>query len=304
LLPVLGRYLASVRSHLHLDATTEREALEELETHIDDRVRELKESGLSEEDAAHTTLRRLGSAKMVARQIYEAHVDSTWKQALLAAIPHMLFGLIFALNWWQAGIPLVAMLALIALVTIYGWWRGRSVWFFSWLGYSLIPVVTVGLLLLYLPHGFSWVAIVVYVPIALWFLYFITVDTIKRDWLYSSLMLFPIPVIVGWLIVVGFGNHFPSLSAEGLRDFGFGIGMSFVALAATVVLFIRMRSRAVRMAVLAISGCLILVLVFVEAQGRMPWYIFGVLVAFLIGTFLTPALLERRFRKQARKPTL
>lgn len=303
MLPVLGRYLASVRSNLHLNATAEHEALEELETHIDDRVRELKESGLSEEEAAHTTLRLLGSAKMVARQIYEAHSECTWRQALLAAMPHMLFGLIFALNWWQAGVPLIAMLALIALVTIYGWWRGRSVWFFSWLGYSLIPVVTVGLLLLYLPQGFSWVAIVVYVPIALWFLYFITVDTIKRDWLYTSLMLFPIPIIIGWLIVVGFGNPFPSLSADGLRDFGFGIGMSFIALAVTVILFIRMRNRVVRVAVLAISGCLILILVFMEAQGRLPWYMFGGLLAFLIGTFLTPALLERRLRRRRSKPT-
>jgi hypothetical protein len=301
-LPVLGRYLASVRSHLHLDAKVEHEALEELETHIDDRVRELKDSGLSEEEAAHTTLRLLGPAKAVARQIYEAHLDCTWKQALLAALPHVLFGLIFALNWWQAGVPLVAMLAAIALVTVYGWWRGRSVWFFSWLGYSLIPVVTVGLLLLYLPAGFSWVAIVVYVPLATWFLYFITVDTIKRDWLYTSMMLFPIPIILGWLIVVGFGNHFPSLSAEGLRDFGLGIGISFIALAVTVVLFVRLRRRPVRVALLAISGGLILILVFVQAQGRLPWAIFGVLVALLIGIFLTPALLERRIRKRRNNP--
>ena len=98
---VLDRYLDSIRYNLRLDPSSEREVTSELETCIDDRLQELRQSGLSEEEAANACVKLLGSAKLVARQIYEAHRQGTWKQALLASTPHLLFGLLFALNWWH-----------------------------------------------------------------------------------------------------------------------------------------------------------------------------------------------------------
>ena len=97
----LSHYLDSIKYNLRLDPSSEREVTSELETHIEDRLQELRQSGLSEEEAANTCVKLLGSAKLVARQIYEAHSRGTWRQALLASMPHLLFGLLFALNWWQ-----------------------------------------------------------------------------------------------------------------------------------------------------------------------------------------------------------
>ena len=94
----LNHYLDSVRDNLRLDLSAEREVVNELETHIDDRLQELRQAGLSEEEAANTCVKLLGSAKLVARQIYEAHSQGTWKQALLASMPHLFIGLLFALN--------------------------------------------------------------------------------------------------------------------------------------------------------------------------------------------------------------
>ena len=74
----LSHYLNSVRDNLRLDPLSEREVINELETHIEDELQELKEAGLSEEEAASTCVRLLGSAKLVARQIYEAHSQGTW----------------------------------------------------------------------------------------------------------------------------------------------------------------------------------------------------------------------------------
>ena len=300
---VLSHYLDSIRDNLRLDPSSEKEAISELETHIEDELQELKQAGLSEEEAANTCVKLLGSAKLVARQIYEAHSQGTWRQALLASMPHLLFGLLFALNWWQGIGWLLVMLVLVLSMAVYGWYRGKPAWLFPWLGYSLLPVVVAGLLLLYLPKGWSWGAILLYIPLALWLLYSITVKTIKRDWLYSSLMLLPLPILIGWFLAVQWEGRFPEFSVERLHDSASLIGLSFLALAATVVLFVRLRQRWLKVAVLFISGLLILIMTACYAEGRLGLSTFLVLILVLSGLFLTPALLEHKIRHGGQRPT-
>ncbi len=292
----LSHYLNIVRDNLRLDPQSEREVINELETHIDDELQELKEAGLSEEEAANTCVRLLGSVKLVAHQIYEAHSQGTWRQALLASMPHLLFGLIFALNWWRGVSWLLLMLVLILSAAVYGWWRGKPTWLFPWLGYSLLPVVVAGLSLLYLPRGWSWLAILLYIPLAAWLVYAITVQTIKRDWLYSSLMLLPVPIIIGWFIAVHLEGRFPEFSVERLYDYAPRIGLSFLVLAAAVAAFIRLRKRWLRVAILIISGLLTLTLVAGYAWSQLGLHTFLVLILLMLSIFLIPALLERRIR--------
>ncbi len=292
----LNHYLDSVRDNLRLDLSSEREVTSELETHIDDRLHELRQAGLSEEEAASTCVKLLGSAKLVARQIYEAHSQGTWRQALLASMPHLLFGLLFALNWWQGIGWLLVMLVLVLGIAIYGWWHGKPAWLFPWLGYSLLPVVVAGVTLLYLPKGWSWVTIFLYIPLALWFLYRVAVKIIKRDWLYSSLTLFPVPIILGWFLAVQLEGRFPEFSAERLRDLAPWIGLSFLALAITAATFIRLRQRWLKVAVLFISGLLTLIMTACYAGGRLSLPTFLLLILVLLSLFLTPALLERKIR--------
>jgi len=298
----LSHYLDSIRDNLRLDPSSEREVTSELETHIEDRLQELRQSGLSEEEAANTCVKLLGSAKLVARQIYEAHSQGTWKQALLASMPHLLFGLLFALNWWQGISWLLVMLVLVLTMAVYGWWHGKPAWLFPWLGYSLLPVVVAGLLLLYLPKGWSWVAILLYIPLALWLLYRVTVQTIKRDWLYSSLMLFPVPIILGWFLAVQLEGRFPEFSVERLHDLAPWIGLNLLVLAVTAATFIRLRRRWLKVAVLFISGLLTLIMAACYAQGRLDLPTFLVLILVLLSLFLTPALLERKIRYYKRRP--
>ena len=293
----LSYYLDSIRDNLRLDPSIEREVISELETHIEDRLQELKDTGLSDEEAASTCVTLLGSAKLVARQIYEAHSQGSWRQTLLASAPHLLFGLLFALNWWQGIGWLLVMLALVLCAAIYGWWHGKPTWLFPWLGYSLLPVVGAGLLLLYLPAGWSWLAIIIYIPLALWFLYSVIIQTLRRDWLYSSLMLFPIPVIVGWFLAAELGGKFPELSIQRLYDLAPWIGLSFLALAAAVAVFVRLRQRWLKVAILVVSGLSTLAMVAYYAEGRLSWPVFLVLILVMFGLFLTPALVERRIRR-------
>ncbi len=166
-----------------------------------------------------------------------------------------------------------------------------------------MPVAVAGLLLVYLPRGWSWLTILLYIPLATWFLYSITIQTIKKDWLYSTLMLLPAPIIVGWFLAAAQEGGFPELSLERIRNFAPWIGLSFLALGITAATFIRLRQRWLKVAVLLISGLLILIMMAYYAEGRLSLPALSVLILVMLGLFLTPALLERKIRPSTQHPT-
>ena len=51
----LSHYLNIIRDNLRLDPSTEREVISELATHIEDKLQELKDTGLSDEEAVSTS---------------------------------------------------------------------------------------------------------------------------------------------------------------------------------------------------------------------------------------------------------
>jgi len=295
---ILRHYLNDIRNNLRLDRSTEKEVITELETHIEDRLQEMRQAGLSEEEAANKCVKLLGSAKLVARQIYEIHSQGSWRQALLASMPHLIFALLFILNWWH-GISVLPITLILTLgIAIYGWCHNKPSWLFPWLGFSLLPVLVAGLLLLYLPKIWSWLAIALYIPLALWLICSVMVQTIKRDWLYSSLTLLPIPIIVGWCLAVEVDGRFPELSIQRVHYFAPWIGLSFLALATAVITFVRLRQRCLKIAMLVISGLLTLTMVAYYANGRLGLTAFSILIIVMLGIFLSPALAERKIRKR------
>jgi hypothetical protein len=238
----------------------------------------------------------MGSAKTLAGQIYESHSQGSWTQALFTAMPHLLFGLLFALSWWQGIIGLLAMLVAVLSVVVYGWWRGKPSWLFSWLGYSLLPVVFAGLLLLYLPQGLDWIAIIIYIPMALWLVCAFTLKTIKRDWLYSSLMLLPLPIIIGWFLAVEPVDRVPEYWLQRLQDFAPWIGLTFLSLGVAVTTFIRLRKRWLRISVLVISGLITLTMIAYYTEGRLSVPAFLALIIVMLILLLSPALVERTLK--------
>jgi hypothetical protein len=293
---VIEEYLHSVKENLRLEASDEKEIISELATHIEDEVQDLKSKGLRDEEAIKACLRLLGSAKSLARQIYEAHSQGSWRQALMASLPHALFGLIFTLNWWRGiGWVLVTLIVILS-ITVYGWWRRKSTWLFPWLGYSLLPVVAAGLSLIYLPRAWAWMAILVYLPLALWLIIRIFNQTLKKDWLYLSLMLLPMPIIISWFLVTQWQSNFDSPSFERLYVYGPWIGLSFLALALGVVSFIRIRKRWLKITVLFFCGAIVITLIFSYARGSLDFVTLLLLILFLVSIFLIPALLENGVR--------
>jgi len=290
----LDRYLKDIRGYLRLDPASEKEVISELETHAEDRLLEMKEAGLSDEDAAKQCVGLLGSAKLVARQIYEAHSQGTWRQALLASTPHLIFAALFALKWWGTGWLHVALGPVVA-TAIYGWCRGRPSWLFPWLGYALLPVVVAGLLLLYLPTGWAWATILLYVPLVLWLLCYITIKAIKRDWLYIALMLLPVPSFVGWFLAAEQEDRLAGFNLGGLNDFAPWIGLTFLVLAVSAAVFVRLRQRWLKVAALVVSGVLTLAMV-AFASSRVDFPVFLALMILLLVLLSVPAVLERILR--------
>ena len=111
-------------------------------------------------------------------------------------------------------------------------------------------------------------------------------------------MLFPIPVIVGWLLAAELEGKFPELSVQRLYDLAPWIGLSFLAMAAAVAAFVRLRQRWLKVAILVVSGLLTLAMVAYYAEGRLSWPASLVLILVMFGLFLTPALVERRVRRR------
>ena len=292
----LTQYLESIRYNARLGDSDETGVMSELEAHIEDKLQELTNSGFTKEEAIKTCLNQMGSTKSIARQIYEAHSQGSWKQVLLASMPHFLFGLLFVLNWWQYPGWISIVLVLILATTVYGWCHGKPTWVFPWLGYTLLPVAIVGLMLLYLPRGWSFLALPVYFPLALWWLFRIVNITTKKDWLLSSLMLLPIPIVIGWYVAISPSGKFSEESLQRLYYFAPWIGLSFMALALTIAVFIRLRQRWLRVSLLAASGLLTLSPIVYYSTGRLNNLVFLGLVIVLWGVLLVPPILERRLK--------
>ncbi len=291
----LSHYLDSVRDNLKLDPSSEREIIDELVTHVEERYQEMREAGLSDKEATSECIGLLGSAKLVARQIYETHSQGTWRQALLASMPHLFFASLFALKWWWGIGWLPVLLGAIFVIVIYGWCHGKPAWLFPWLGYSLLPVVVAGLFLLYLPKGWAWVTILTYIPLVLWLLCYITIKTINKDWLYSALMLLPVPSIIGWFLAVEQGGGFPGFGLEHLYDFAPWAGLNFLVLAVAVATFIRLRQRWLKVVALGISGLITLSMV-TFASSRLGLFAFISLALLMVSFLLVPAILEHKLR--------
>jgi hypothetical protein len=294
----LTQYLESIRSDARLEDSDEAVIMSELEGHIEDRVQELTNSGMPREEAIKTCLDQMGNTKSIARQIYEAYSQGSWKQVLLASMPHFLFGLLFVLNWWHYPGWVSIVLVLILATTVYGWCHGKPTWVFPWLGYTMLPVLIVGLILLYLPRGWSLLALPLYFPLALWWLIRIINLTIKRDWLLSSLMLLPLPIIIGWILAISPSGKLSEESLQRLYYYAPWIGLSFMGLALTIAVFIRLRQRWLRVSLLTASSLLTLSLIVYYSTGHLINLAFLGLLIMMWGVLLIPLLLERRLKNK------
>lgn len=304
-MPANSNYIDKIKSYLRLDTTVESDVVREIRAHLEDKKHELIESGLSEKEATAAATRLMGSPELIARQLYEVYSQGSWIQAIFAALPHLLVAAFFALHWWQNTLWLLGLLVAVVGAVLYGWFHGKPTWLFPWLGYCLLPVMAVGILLIYLPGGWAWLAASAYVPLALIIIFSVTKKITRKDWVFASLMLLPIPIMLGWILalwLLALEHENGFLSYEQLYEFAPLIALSFAVLALTVATFIRVRQRWLKVGVLLTLEIFVLVIVVLGGKSSINlggWLGLVLLAAILL---LGPALLERKIKQANHKP--
>lgn len=305
-------YLDNIKSNLELGPSSKKEVVRELYTHFEERMEELKESGFSEEEAAKTAAEHLGSAKAVARELNRVHRTGNWFQAIVAALPYLLFALLFALHQWHNIFWLLAILISVICVVVYGWQHNKPAWFFTWLGYALVPLLMVAFILVILlgqalsllpasdlDHSWwVWLAALIYFPFFLWLLIPIAIQTLRRDWLFVSLMALPIPAIAGWFLAVQQKGSLSEYSQH-LYKLEPWIALSFVALAGMVILFVLFIQRSLKAGVLLTAGLVILVAC--STAGNINLLSMAILIPVTLILLLGPALLWHKIEQRENK---
>ena len=290
----ISHYLHRFKASLKIDHTIRDGVAQELYAHLEDKSRELEEKGLSKEEATKIAVQSLGSPELIAEQIYETHAQGSWKEAIFSALPHLLVALLFTSYYWRNVIYASIILALTVAIAIYGWHLGKPIWFFPWLGYYFMPVVVSAVLLLSLPAGWGWIAAVIYIPLVLFVFIHIMRQTARRDWLYASLMLAPMLVTFAWFSSLGRGNELLASDwAARLQTNALWIVISFVALAAATVAFIRLKPRRYKIISLLIPPLVVLFAVITASGGNIcSWS--WLLLLFALSAFAIPLWMQAK----------
>lgn len=305
--PELTGYLEEVRRHLHLDPDTERRVIREMYTHLEEKVSELRSDGVAEKQATRAAIESFGRPRAIARLMYEAHSQGSWQETALAALPHLLLALIFAIGLWSE--PFLAALILISVpcVTLYGWWHGKPSWLYPWVGYSLLPLFIAGYLSAptlwqafvfvargqgSFPSGWLLFIIIVLLASSLWVVASTAVRVVKRDWILGSLMLVPLPVVGGWMVNSTMGRG--AFGIEALGGPALSLAIALFSLGVTSAAFIRLRQRVLKVGALVVVGSIA-----TAVAGHDLWgdAVFGGLLAtalVLLAVVLSPALLEAK----------
>ncbi len=293
-----------------MDAPARRDVLNEMRGHIQEEVADLMEQGYTEEEAVRIASESFGTLDNLVQELNEVHNHSNWVQTLIAALPHLIFALLFALHLWSNMAWLVIILICTVGVTIYGWHHNKPTWLFTWLGYALIPLLIVGIFLLeqaskadtMIPSWLAWPLMIVYFPVILWFFLHIMIQVLRRDWLLGSLMALPVPPIVGWLMTAPWKSELLGAGTPALQSLEPWVALSFLTLAGIVALFTRLKQRPLKVGVLLLSGLTFLFIITFSTGGSvgiMTLVIVGFMAVLLL---ILPALLEQRLARAEVEP--
>jgi len=304
MLPELKRYLATVSRYSKLDSAPDGEVTRELQTHFEDEIEELCDAGYSGTEAVKEATRRFGHPREIGREIYEAYSKGTWSQVLLSVMPHILIALTFALHLWRANVWLLLLSIVVASMTIYAWRRGTPVWIYSWLGYCFIVILAVEFLLifglsrvaaLHIPvAGSLWIVIPVFAAVAVLLLGFIMIQVTRRDWLYSSLTLLPLPLILVWLVALGYDVGYAHYARQAFENSDSKVAITFLSLAVITAAFIRLRPRYLKIGVLSLGILLIQALVWRFVEREISPAACLILAIFFMCLLVSPVILHHR----------
>ena len=139
----LQKYLSSLTRKLKLDPRTNGEIVLELQCHLEEKIVELQEEGLTYEEARHRAVQDLGQPELIAKGMYSVHSKGSWRDIAVATLPHLLLASLFALHLSTRYLLIAGLVAAVTAVTLLAWRSGRPKWTYTWLGYSMMaPAVS------------------------------------------------------------------------------------------------------------------------------------------------------------------
>lgn len=308
MLPEIKIYLEVVRHHLRLDPVLEKQVIGELDTHFEEKIAELEDDGLSEKEAVQIAIRSFGRPRVVAHLMYEACSIGTWSDTVLSALPHLIIASLFISGLWNNPLVSPAIFAAIVGVTLFGWRHGKPHWLYSWIGFSLTPLLL---------GGYAWRAsmarFITFIAgksqaspdiwqslfvggIFLFFAVLIvrtTIHVVRRDWVLASLMLAPLPIIAAWLFnIEELGGVFRTDAA--LQQWDAAMSLAFGVMGLSAAFFIRFRRRLFKISAVVMIGSIALTMVVHNIWGRISFL--GLLAFFVLMMvfLLAPFLVEKR----------
>ncbi|MCZ6535786.1 MAG: permease prefix domain 1-containing protein [Chloroflexi bacterium] len=306
-------YLLSLAKQLKLEPNTKEDILRELEGHLEERAAELEKDGLSSQEAYKQAAIDLGRLDVIAKDMYTVHSRGTWRDILLATLPHLLLAALFALHLWTELLVLIVAMAVFTFIAYKGWKTGGAKWTYSWLGYSL-AAPTISWLMAFMALGYAaWtfvttgnlpfgipllILLVAYVPFSLWILVNVTLRVVKRDWLLASLTSLPFPFLTSWILFLNWQGGLWAGSTK-IQETDSDRAIVFLALAVTTAVFFKVGRRLVQIGLLTLSTTLLVVYTVVAIPLS-----FGILAIILVGLssvafLLSPAILEARLSKRS-----
>ena len=296
-------YLSDLGRQLHLRPGEEREILHELQAHIEDKTSELIEAGVSSDEALDHALKDLGTSERIAQEFYQVHSRGSWYHTVLAVLPHILLSVMFAFHLWTTPAWVAFMLAVVLIIGVLGWRKGRPRWTYPWLGYCLVvPIVSWGLAMSAVAYG-AWSVITrgflplgipiyfvsfAYVAFSLWVVIKIVSRAARPDWIMASLAGLPIPFLAYWFFYFYNRSDFPRSEAS----VDSSAAIVFLVLAAITAIFFRIGKRLVRVGLLAITAPSMVVLAWFSYQGGTGYVALFSFSAISLAVLLSPALFD------------
>jgi len=240
----LGDYVAALCGSVRIDSRNRSAIDRELLGHLEDHACDLRNRGLSDEEARRQAIQSFGDPQTIARDLYVVHSQGTWRDAFLTSLPHLLVAMLLTAYFADSAACAIALVLVAAIGILQAVSKRAPAWSFSWLGYCLIPLVLVALLLL---DATRWWTIVgtAYIPCAVLVVVYVIKETASRDLLYVTLMLAPWAIISAWMIGL---HHFLDIqtgyfNAAQLQYHARELVGSFVVLAISSFVFARLRPR-------------------------------------------------------------
>ena len=314
----LQNYLRAITRKLRLDPRKNREIALELQSHLEERIHELEQDGLTYKEALNQALDDLGGPDAIARDMYSVHSKGNWRDILLATLPHLLLASLFALHLWTRYMLVAVILVGVIFVTLKGWRTGRPKWTYTWLGYSMAAPALSWLMALgalaygswhlvttgSLPFSFPiYMLAAAYVPFSLWIMARVLVRVMKQDWLLVSLTALPFPFLTSWMLFLNWQGGLWPADSPMVRATDTERALVFLALAVVTGVFLKVGRRMVKIALLATST-VVLVIFTVAAIPFSFGILFGILITLASVAFLlSPAILQSRLdRKEPSYP--